>query len=134
MLRSVAPCLADSGRFICTSHDPISRLRPLDGAWHEIGTFAGGEGGTLRLALRGQWLADEEVVIGEQEVVQQTSGGTQVQQLRVPLRFALPPLAEIQELAGHAGLRVVEVQGDYGGGAYRPGESPCIITWMQREG
>jgi len=42
--------------------------------------------GWLRLALRGEWHEDEELVTGEQEALRQASNGTTVQQIRVPLR------------------------------------------------
>lgn len=126
-LRSVSAVLADSGRFICTSHNPAVRLRTVDGAWHDVGTFQRPDGGVLRLALRAGHDQRSDLVVGVQRVaVTSPSGATSI--LEVGLRFSLVSLEQLTALAGQAGLRLLSVQGDYGGGRYDPASSPAIIA------
>jgi SAM-dependent methyltransferase len=130
-LRAVAGVLADSGRFVCTSHNPAVRLRSADGAWHEHGEFPRSGGGVLRLALRARPDERSGLVVGEQRIeVTEPSGATRV--LRLDLRFSLVSLERLTELAGRAGLCLLSVQGDYDGGDYDSASSPAIIAVFGR--
>jgi SAM-dependent methyltransferase len=130
-LRSAADSLADGGCFVCSAHDPETRLRSIDGEWHRLGRFGDGAGGSLEIALRGDWRPADRTVHGEQRLRLERSGGAR-EEVVVTLRFALPALEEVLELSARAGLRCSRVTGDYAGGPYRPGESPFLVVFLER--
>ena len=131
MFRAVADCLKPGGRFVCTSHNPVVRLRSVDDTWHEVGQFIRSGGGTILVALRTRFDGETLNVVGQQRlVVTDASGSTSV--LTTELRFALPSLADVTTLAHAVGLHVVSVLGDYGGRPFDDTSSPALIVLLEK--
>jgi hypothetical protein len=113
------------GRFLCTAHNPRVRARTLDGEWRSVGTFPHG-GGTIEVAVRGE--VDDAIATGEQRLMVRNADGAIERDHRLPLRFSLPPLAEILDFARDAGLRAVSVLGGYDRSPYDEASSAAIIV------
>jgi ubiquinone/menaquinone biosynthesis C-methylase UbiE len=130
-LREVAGVLPVSGRFVCTSHNPVARLRSVDGTWHDIGTFSRPDGGTLRISLRTHYDEAARNVVGQQRILTITVSGEQ-EEFFLSLRFSLISLPELTALAEQCGLHVVGLQGDYAGGPFDEASSPAIIVIFEK--
>jgi predicted RNA methylase len=126
-LGAAAGVLSASGRFVCTSHNPAVRLRSVDGTWRDVGTFARADGGSLTVSLQGRYDEASQNVVGKQRLVVTDALG-ETSEIELDLRFHLVSLPELTALAERAGLRLVEVLGDYAGGGYDPGASPAIVA------
>jgi ubiquinone/menaquinone biosynthesis C-methylase UbiE len=132
-LRAAASVLSDSGRFICTSHNPTVRLRSVDDTWHEVGTFSRSDGGTLTVSLRCRYDETSDNVVGQQRLLVTAPSG-EASEMILGLRFRLVSLPELTALVERAGLRIAEVLGDYGGGHYDPASSPVLIAVLEETG
>jgi SAM-dependent methyltransferase len=127
-LRSVASVLSPTGRFVCTMHSPAARLQTIDGAWHDYPAVAR-PGGSVQVSIRAGWEPDRRLVVGTQRIrVTPAAAGGQVDDLVLELRFSLPTAARLEALAARAGLRCVELWGDYQRGAYDEQTSPFVIA------
>lgn len=131
LFRSVAELLATNGEFLCTTHNPEVRLRSVDGTWRQVGEYARDDGSTLRVALRCTWDEVTRNVVGEQRITIE-DGSQGRAEISLDLRFSLPTLEELRDLASAADLRVVSILGDYSGSAYEPTSSPAIIAVLRR--
>ena len=49
----------------------------------------------------------------------------------LPIRFALPGLEEVEEMAASTGLEVRRPEGDYAGSGCEPAESPFLRTFAR---
>lgn len=129
LFAEVSRVLEDGGVFVCTTHNPVVRVRSLDGAWHTAGAFRDDDGRVVEVSVRGTH--DGGVVTGEQRVIVRNACGSAVRDHLLPLRFALPSLEEIQAHAARSGLRLISVHGSYDGAPYKA-NSPAIIASCQK--
>ena len=132
-LRAVAAVLADSGRFVCTSHNPAVRMRTVDDTWQEVSTVPRADGGTLTVSLRCRYDARSGNVVGQQRLVFRDAAGAATERL-LDLRFRLVSLAQLRRLCEQAGLRILDLRGDYTGARFDPISSPAIIAVLGRAG
>lgn len=131
LLLEAARLLAPSGRFVCTSHNPAARLRTVDDQWHDVGVSSRSNGDTIRISLRTRYDELAGDVVGQQRLVITAPSG-ETSEVALDLRFALVSLGELTRLAEQAGLRIVDLQGDYDGGLYDASSSPVIIAVLEK--
>lgn len=127
LFTAVAQTLARRGTFICTAHNPSVRSASLNGEWQVLGPFPHRDG-SVEVRVRGTVSGQFSVVTGEQQVTVRDHDGSTLRDHVLPLRFSLPPLDEILELAANAGLRVTSVFGNYDRSPYDPSTSRAIIA------
>lgn len=130
-LAAVAAALLPGGRFVCTTHNPAVRSRTVDGEWHRFGEFPDADGGRLVLSLR-TIFSRPDVVEGREKIERFDAGGRRLEERVVHLTFSLVPAERLIHLAGRAGLRLVELMGDYAGSPYDEPSSPCIVAIFEK--
>jgi SAM-dependent methyltransferase len=128
-LRSVHQALHETGRFTCTLHNPVVRLRTIDGEWHSVepAPLPSGEGG-VGLRYRLDFDPETRTVTGTQ--VFETFGckGEQTAEHPQHVRFSLPSYSEFLERAHSSGFSVITIYGNYDRAPYREEDSPYIIA------
>lgn len=132
-IRAVHRVLRPGGTFVCTLHNPVVRVRSLDGAWRVLGEVPRTGGGSVRLSLRASWDPGSGLVVGEQRIEAFAPGAASpADDLLLPLRFSLPSLDEALELGRAAGFLPASVFGDYSRSPYDPGTSPFAIVAFEK--
>ncbi len=133
-LKGIGNCLSKTGRFICTLHNPLIRLKSVNG----------------QLILRGKHSLpnDREMLflwsVEEYEREQSLVKGTQFWELYdrngvmkrksfVDLQFYLHQQQEFQELAKSQGFNVVGLYGDYSYGKFQSNTSPFMIWILEKD-
>ncbi len=113
-LEKIQAHLADSGRFICTLHNPIVRTREITGQLGLIGKFPLPDGsGTLLLWGIGRYDSATHLAEGMQIYEEYALDGVMRSRRIVDTRFVLMSKSEFEGLAAAAGYRVVALYGDY---------------------
>lgn len=133
-LARVAAALLPGGRFVCTTHNPAVRSRTIDGAWHRFGEFPDERGGKLVLSLRTRFGERPDVVVGRERIERIDAGGRLREERVVDLTFSLVSADRLVHLARRAGLRLVELLGDYAGSPYDAASSPCVVAIFEKAG
>lgn len=133
LFSAVQRALRPGGSFVCTLHNPVARLRSLDGTWHVLSEVPRAGGGAVRLSLCASWDPASALVVGEQRIEAFAPGATAPSpDLLLPLRFSLPSLDEALELGRAAGLSPTSVHGDYSRSPFHPETSPFVILELER--
>jgi SAM-dependent methyltransferase len=128
MLREVSCVLVPEGQFVCSLHNPVVRLGTIDGTWNMVGEFPQEDGSTLKVSIRARWVPEILLVTGQQRIERLAPEGSETSEvLSLALKFSLPPLAEVVDMARGVDLRLVKCYGDYSQESYHPDESPFII-------
>lgn len=127
-----ARLLPVGGRFICTSHNPRERMATIDGRWRELGRFRDGSGREVALHLKASMSDRPGVAEGVQRIEIREPEGGLLESRRFGLQFSLVSSDTLAGLAAPAGLRLVDLLGDYGGGPYEEGSSPCLIAVLEK--
>ena len=107
------------------------RRRTIDGAWHSFGEFPDEDGGRLELSLRGRFLRPD-LVAARQRIERFDAAGRRCEERVFDLTFSLVPAPRIVDLARAAGLRLVELMGDYEGSPYDEASSPCVVAIFEK--
>ena len=133
-LATIRSHLTDSGRLICTLHNPQVRLKIIDGQVHLRGKYALPDGqGMLFLSTWENYDAGTHLVTGAQFYELYDRGGVMQSKRCVELRFYLHTRETFESLAQSQGFRVVALYGDYERAAFQPEKSPFMIWVLSKQ-
>ena len=134
-LREIHRVLVPAGRFVCTLHNPAMRTQSLTGQSTLRGSFALPSGeGTVELWTEESFDAVTRVAESLQDCRIFDAAGELRSERVQKVRFALIERAELEEMAGAVGFRVVELYGDYERSQFSPRESPHMIWTLEKVG
>jgi SAM-dependent methyltransferase len=129
-LASIRSHLIDTGRLICTLHNPLIRLKAVDGQIHLRGKYALPENaGTLFLSSLESYDPDTRLVTGTQFHELHDCHGEMQSKRCVELRFFLHSRETFEALACSHGFTLAALYGDYAYTAFDPEKSPFMI-WV----
>ncbi len=122
--------LSDSGKFICTLHNPAVRLKTCDRTKREIGIYPmNDEGGTLQLFSREEYLEEERIVEGNQYYEFYDKTGKLLSSLNMDIRFYVHNKKSFEFLAESSGFKIKSLFGGYSREEFVETESPVMI-WI----
>ena len=101
--------VADSGRFVCTLHNPIMRTRSMDGTLKELGRFPAESGRTLAVSTSFRYDDRSQTVSGIQFYDVYDPQGTVIEKKQLPVSFYLFHRSQFEKLAHAAGFKVVRL-------------------------
>ena len=132
-LEAIRHHLSDSGRFICTLHNPPVRLKHADGRlrlWHTY-PRKNGEGTVL---LCGTENVDPETqIVRLSEFIELYDAGGRLEEKRyVDVRFVLHQKDAFEKLIHEAGFQTETIYGDYDRSHFEKETSPFMI-WSLRK-
>jgi SAM-dependent methyltransferase len=138
-LMGICDSLAEAGRFICTLHNPASRLKSCDGALRLRGEFPLDEqagalwgldsGGTLLLWGVERYDPHRRTVSGIQQYEIYDQTGVMRSKEFLNIQFVLHGRNDFEQLAQTAGFRTAAVFGDYARTEFRE-ESSSFMIWV----
>jgi predicted RNA methylase len=132
-LRAIVTSMTDRGTFLCTLHNPQTRLRTIDSSWHEVLKSTHPKGrGSLVVSIKADFDPASRVVSGVQRIDEYDEAGKAVDSRSLPLRFSLLEKERFCELAQAAGLEVISLLGDYNGAPYERGQSPVMVWYLRK--
>jgi len=130
VLAGVARLLSQTGRFICTLHNPPVRLRSVNGQLTQLGKYPLPDGkGTLFLSAIQEYDATSHVVSGTQFYEIYDADGIMRSKSFVDIQFYLHERGEFQKLVEPEGFRVLALYGDYSHSLFEEDKSPFMI-WV----
>jgi SAM-dependent methyltransferase len=131
-LGRIAEHLTDSGRFICTLHNPLVRLRTAGAGTRLLGRFPLGEGGdTLLLWSLENYFENERLVRGYQLYEIFDKDLRMKSRFFVDLAFYVHDRESFEALAAGAGFTVESLYGAYDRTEFDREQSPVMI-WSLR--
>jgi SAM-dependent methyltransferase len=132
-LQSTRRHLLDSGRFICTLHNPSVRLKLVDGQSHERGKFLLPDGRWLTLSSVERYDLARQLIEGEQCYEINSADGKALETWNMDVRFCLHSRESFEKLAVKTGFRLMRLYGDYQRTAFDKESSPFMIWEMVSE-
>ena len=132
-LTGIWNCLTDTGRFICTLHNPPIRLKSVNGQLMLRGKYSLPNEETLFL-----WSVEEcdrynSLVKGTQFWEVYDRNGVMQRKSFLDIQFYLHQQSEFQKLAESQGFHLVNLYGDYAYSEFQKETSPFMI-WVLRKG
>jgi SAM-dependent methyltransferase len=124
--------LTDTGRFVCTLHNPTVRTQSMDGKVKELGRFPIEEGHTLIVSTCFKFDDRSQIVRGSQFYDVCDSHGAVVEKRQLGVSFYLFHRSQFEKLALTAGFKVVELYGNYDRSPFDEAKSPFMIWVLQR--
>ena len=132
-LTGINNCLSETGRFICTLHNPLIRLNSVNGQLVLRGKYPlPKDEGKLFLWSLEEYEPEESLVKGTQFWELYDRNGVMKRKNFVDLEFYLHQLLEFQELAQSQGFNVVGLYGDYSYGKFQSTTSPFMIWILEK--
>lgn len=131
-LQAIRAHLSPTGRFICTLHNPLWRLKWVTGRIRELGVSSLPGGHMLTVSSVETYDSVSGCVDGTQFYEVRDYDGAIVASLAVNLHFRLHSYDEFQSLVGAAGFIPAQLYGDYAYHAFEPDKSPFMI-WVLRK-
>lgn len=132
LMAEVWRALIPGGRFVCTLHNPVVRLRTLDGRQRELGSFELPDGGRLEVSVTGTVGTKSGVATSDQIFRRFNRKGKLLEERRQSVRFGMVARSEVELMAERQGFRMVELVGDYDGAEFDYENSPFMIWQFQR--
>ncbi len=142
-LAGIHRSLVPRSRFICTLHNPVSRLKDCDGTMRFCGEFPLDEQsaamwdldseGTLLLWKTERYDAGSRSVSGLQQYEIYDRNGVVKSKEFMRIRFILHDRAGFEQLALSAGFRTVMIFGDYDRSEFREASSPFMIWVLEKQ-
>jgi SAM-dependent methyltransferase len=112
-LAGIYDCLNPDGRFICTLHNPKTRLETI-ARGTTYGPFPRLDGsGSVRLSVALEYAADTGIVSGFQTIYELDSGDRIIAEHRVSIRFSLIELEGFQTLLKSMNFSIETIYGNY---------------------
>ena len=132
-LASIRSHLTEMGRLICTCHNPVIRLKNVDGQIHLRGKFAlPDHAGTLFLSSLESYDPTTRLVRGAQFYELYDPNGQMQSKRFVEIEFFLHSRETFETLARSQGFSVVALYGDYARAEFDSEQSPYMI-WVLRQ-
>ena len=130
-LQAIRTHLSPTGRFICTLHNPPTRLKWVTGQRRKLGDFPLSDGNLLTLSSVENYDSVSGCVGGTQSYEVRDYDGSVIATMDVSLRFRLHSCEEFWSLAETAGVTPIQLYGDYFRVPFEPEKSPFMI-WVLR--
>jgi SAM-dependent methyltransferase len=124
--------LTDTGRFVCTLHNPTVRTQSMDGTVKELGRFPTEGGHTLIVSTCFKFDDRSRVVRGSQFYDVCDSQGTVVGKQQLSVSFYLFHRNQFEKLVPTAGFKVVQLYGNYDRSAFDEEKSPFMIWVLEK--
>jgi len=128
-LAAVHDCLAPTGRFICTMHNPAVRRAQVDGVLRLVGRFPDPDG---TLVVSGFEQGGHPIVSRLQFFEFFALDGGHVWKRLLPMEFTFVEQAAFERMAQDAGFRIVQLYGDYDRAPFDPVKSPVMIWVLEK--
>ena len=133
-LAAIRAHLDDTGRLICTLHNPAVRLKNVDGRIYVRGKFALPDAsGALFLSSLESFDPSSRLVKGAQFYELYAPEGALQSKRYTDLEFFVHTRESFTDLALSQGCRVVALYGDYARAGYLPESSPFMIFVLQMQ-
>jgi len=134
-LAGIRRLLTETGRFICTLHNPPVRLRSVNGQVAHLGKHPLPNGQeTLFLSAVQHYDTANHIVRGTQFYEVYGTDGVMRSKSSVDIHFYLHEKAAFQELVQSEGFDVLSLYGDYSHGAFEEDTSPFMIWVLGKKG
>ena len=139
LLADVRRVLAPDGVFVCTLHNPLVRIRTLDGVTRTHGPFDLTDGSRLTVEVTGTvnratGPRPTRAAVSHQKFVRTSSSGSVLDRREQTVKFSLITRQELEEEAEGVGLTVEALHGDYDESAFDAARSPFMIWRFGRSG
>jgi SAM-dependent methyltransferase len=133
-LAAIFNALKPRGRFICTLHNPVVRLRTIGGGMTTLGQYPV-EGTDHEVVLKADLKHDDsrKVVEGVQIIEVIDATGRKIREHSMPICFTLLSKQEFQELFLAAGFEKEALYGDYQRAEFHEMASPYMIWSLRRK-
>ncbi len=133
-LKGIRNCLTETGRFICTLHNPSIRLKSVNGQLILRGKYSLPDGdGTLFLWSVEEYERENSLVKGTQFWEIYDQNGVMQRKSFVDIQFYLHQQEEFIELAQSHGFHLVNLYGDYSNSEFQRETSPFMIWVLGKE-
>jgi len=134
-LAGIRRLLPETGRFICTLHNPPVRLRSVNGRLAQRGQHSLPNGqGTLFLSTVEQYDAADHIVRGTQFYEVYGTDGVMRSKLFADICFYLHEKEAFERLFQSEGFEVLNLYGDYSHGPFDGEKSPFMIWVLGNKG
>jgi SAM-dependent methyltransferase len=124
--------LADTGRFVCTLHNPIVRTRSMDGTVRPLGRFPATDGRTLLVSTCFKYDDRSQNVSGAQFYEVYDAHDVLVEKTQLDVSFHLFHKTQFEKLVLTAGFKVAQLYGDYQRSPFDDAKSPFIIMVLEK--
>lgn len=134
-LSAIYDSLIDGGRFICTLHNPAVKLQKLTDnnvLCERYETKIHGGHGQIMITVEAKFDEHTGIVKGMQTFSVLSKTGEGMEELKLPLCYALLGAEEFRELAEARGFVVEAVFGDYERAEFEFRESPFMVWKLRR--
>ena len=132
-LTAIQQHLTAGGRFICTLHNPRTRLKRVDGQLRLWGNYARENGaGTLLFWGLENFDSDHRSVNGLELFEEYSPAGILQSKRMIELHYRVVEKREFEELFATAGLEREALYGDYARAEFQEESSPFMI-WILRK-
>ena len=132
-LKGIWNCLTETGRFICTLHNPPIRLKSVNGQLILRGKYSLPNDGTLFLWSVEKCDRQNSLVKGTQFWEVYDQNGVMKRKSFLDVQFYLHQQEEFQKLAQSQGFHLVNLYGDYSYAEFHRETSPFMI-WVLGKG
>ncbi|MDJ0688179.1 MAG: class I SAM-dependent methyltransferase [Xenococcaceae cyanobacterium MO_188.B32] len=132
-LKGIWNCLTETGRFICTLHNPLVRLKSVNGQLFLRGKYSlSNDGGTLFLWSVEEYDRQNSLVKGTQFWELYDSNKVIESKSFVDIQFYLHQQSEFQKLAQSHGFHLIHLYGDYSYAEFQKETSPFMIWVLEK--
>ena len=133
-LKAIHQHLTETGRFICTLHNPPIRLKSVNGQLKLLGKYPlHNKEGTLLLWSLENYNPSQQIVEGFQLYEEYDKHGKMCSKTLVELKFYLHKPETFELLIKNMGFKVTSLYGDYSKAPFQKNNSPFMIWVLQKE-
>ena len=133
VLGRVRSHLADDGRFICTVHNPVVRLKSVDSRLHLYHKTTSPDGRVLQLWIQESIDLAVNIVNGVEFFEEYDLHGVMQSRRLLEFRFRVMSKCDFENLARFTGFKVVALYGDYTCTPYQEDRSPYMIWVLEKD-
>lgn len=131
-LQRIYDHLNPGGKFICTLHNPIQRLKSADGEIHKLGRFQLNESRYLDVNYINKYDRIKSLISGTQFYEIYDDENNVMEERELEINFRLIEKKEFEKIAVKRGFKIVDIYGDYKYSEFNENESPFII-WILKK-
>lgn len=122
--------LQENGRFICTLHNPLIRMKSVDGTWRHIGKYKISDGEkTLVLSILERFDKTSNCVRGLQKYAILDSKNRLLSEKTIDICFYLHEKSTFENMLKTNGFMILDLFGNYDHTSFKKIKSPFMI-WI----